>query len=192
MINCLYDIFKFKWSATGSVWLVSDTHFDDADCQFMDPDWPAPADHIAKIKKKVHKNDTFIHLGDVGNPEWIDEIKCNNKILITGNHDKPYKMYRHFNDVYTGPLFISNKIVLSHEPIATNGIFFNIHGHIHRDDAEAELYKDGEHLNLASNMFNYDVLSLGKFVEEGNLSSITHIHRKTIDDATNRKRGIKK
>ena len=66
MIPSLYPTFRERWSATGSVYIISDTHFDDADCKFMDPNWISPAEHIAILKKKIHKGDTLIHLGDVG------------------------------------------------------------------------------------------------------------------------------
>lgn len=51
MIKSLYPQFQ-KWSATGSVYIISDTHFDDSDCKFMDPNWISPQEHIEKLKKR--------------------------------------------------------------------------------------------------------------------------------------------
>ena len=35
MISALYPIFQ-HWSTNGSVWLLSDLHFNDPDCSFID------------------------------------------------------------------------------------------------------------------------------------------------------------
>lgn len=85
MINSLYDNFK-HWSANGSVYIISDTHFDDPDTKIMDSSWPSAEEQVNILKKYVTKNDTLIHLGDVGNTEWITKLKCY-KVLIMGNHD---------------------------------------------------------------------------------------------------------
>ena len=85
MIPTLYEKFK-PWSEKGSVYIISDTHFDDSDCKLMSKTWPSADEQLEKIKKIVHKNDTLIHLGDVGNLSYIKKIKAY-KILIMGNHD---------------------------------------------------------------------------------------------------------
>lgn len=177
MIKGLYQ-FAEKWSEKGSVWIIADTHFDDADCKLMDPGWISPQEHLSNIKKYVHKNDTLIHLGDVGNPEYMKEIP-GYKVLILGNHDftatkfKPY-----FDEIYEGPLMISRKIILSHEPIYISWAF-NIHGHNHGSVIEGDVY----HLNLASNVCNYTPVSLGALIKSGKFADIKNIHRITIDRA---------
>ena len=197
MIDTLYDKFK-SWSATGSCYIISDTHFGDSDCKLMDSDWPTPQEHIDKIKKKVHKNDTLIHLGDVGNPEWMTQIKAH-KVLIMGNHDtgainygkstiisqdRNRKIVTYFDEIYTGPLFIAEKILLSHEPII-NDMWYNIHGHVH----DCSIFDPYNATNLASNVVGYDVVNLKDIIKSGCLKSIKSIHRTTIDNATERKRG---
>jgi calcineurin-like phosphoesterase family protein len=180
MINSLYPIFQ-KWSATGSVYIISDTHFDDSDCKLMDPNWITPQEHIEIIKQDVRKGDTLIHLGDVGNPDYLDELKCY-KVLITGNHDVLSKVASHFDEVYTGPLFIADRLVLSHESIqGLEGFAMNIHGHDH-----ASNYKPN-HINLASNVYHFRVFNLGASIKCGLLSRVENIHRVTIDNATLRK-----
>ena len=67
MILTLYEPFR-HWSETGSVYILSDLHFADADCKQMDPGWVEPEEQVAIINKTVMKNDTFVCLGDVGNP----------------------------------------------------------------------------------------------------------------------------
>lgn len=178
MINSLYDKFK-PWSATGSIYIISDTHFDDADCKLMDPNWITPEEHMNIIKTDVHKSDTLIHLGDVGNASYLDELKCY-KILITGNHDKLSEVASHFDEVYTGPLFIADRLILSHEPImGLEAIAMNIHGHDH-----ANATWNCHHINLAANIYHYQVFNLGASIKGGLLSEIENYHRQTIDKAT--------
>lgn len=188
MIKSLYPIFQ-KWSATGSVFIISDTHFEDADCKLMDVSWLNPTLAINILKKKVHKNDTLIHLGDVGNTTYIDELKCY-KVLITGNHDVLSKVSSHFDEVYTGPLFIADRILLSHEPILGLEKFcINIHGHDH----SGTMYRYNEdldyitHLNMASNVCNYEPINLGAVIKNGLLSKIPNYHRITINTASEKK-----
>lgn len=184
MIPSLYEKFK-DYSKTGSVYIISDTHFDDEDCKLMNPDWIPPQEHIDKINQIVFKGDTLIHLGDVGNPKWLDKIKCKNRILIKGNHDSGSKNYeKYFKEIYEGPLFISDKILLSHEPVIGLKFCVNIHGHCHNGEM---VYTDdflGKHINLASDVVNFELFNLGKEIKKGLLSDIDSIHRLTIDRAT--------
>ena len=190
MISSLYDKFK-PWSAMGSIYLISDTHFDDADCKYMDSNWISPAEHMEILKNKIYKSDTLIHLGDVGDASYLDELKCY-KVLITGNHDILSKVASHFNEVYNGPLFIADRILLSHEPIYGMEKFaLNIHGHVHQGYTCA-YYDNGKelitsHLNLASDVAQYMPCSLGDLIKSGFLSGKVNYHRLTIDDATERK-----
>lgn len=187
MIKSLYPQFQ-RWSTTGSVYIISDTHFDDSDCKLMNPNWITPQEHMEILKKKIHKSDMLIHLGDVGNPDYLDELKCY-KVLITGNHDILSKVASHFDEVYNGPLFIADRILLSHEPIYGMEKFaLNIHGHVHNGYTIA-WYDDGEklinsHLNLASDVAQYQPCNLGEIIKSGLLSDKVNYHRLTIDYAT--------
>jgi len=185
MIKSLYLIFQ-KWSAIGSVYIISDTHFDDSDCKLMDPNWITPQEHMEIIKQDVRKGDTLIHLGDVGNPNYLDELKCY-KVLISGNHDVLSKVASHFDEVYTGPLFIADRLILSHEPIqGLEGFAMNIHGHDHSPIHDKTHYMPN-HINLASNVYHFRVFNLGASIKGGLLSQVENIHRITIDNATLKK-----
>ena len=46
----------------------------------------------------------------------------------------------HFDEIYTGPLFIAEKILLSHEPVYGLPWCLDIHGHDHNN---VEPYKEG-------------------------------------------------
>ena len=184
MIPSIYDPFK-RWAESGSIYILSDLHFDDEDCKFMDENWIKPEEQIAIINSVVLKNDTFICLGDVGKAEYVAQISARRKILLLGNHDKKKDYVDYFDEIYSGPLFISEKILLSHEPVYGLTWCLNIHGH---DHSNMEDYAEGcEHLNLAANVCGYKPVNLGQLIKEGALSKISSIHRETIDRASGRK-----
>ena len=185
MIQTLYEPFKC-WSEKGSVYILSDPHFEDSDCKFMDPNWISPKEQVDIINNLVKKSDTFVCLGDVGNPKYVSMLKAGRKVLITGNHDKP-SLYRSvFDEIYTGPLFVAEKVLLSHEPVYGLPWCLNIHGH---DHSNMESYKENcKHINLAANVCGYTPVSLGVLIKKGILADIPGIHRTTIDNAIERKR----
>ena len=186
MIEALYPCFR-HWSEKGGVYLVSDTHFKDLDRKYMGY-YISNEDQWYIINDTCHKNDTLIHLGDVGDLDYIKRLKCY-KVLIMGNHDQSIKkMEEVFNEVYSGPLWISQKIVLSHEPISIKDmglnlpIGINIHGHDHN----ATMY-DNYHLNIVQNKYGYVPLNLNQFIKSGALKRVNDIHRITIDNAVLRR-----
>ena len=183
MILTLYEPFR-HWSDGGSVYILSDLHFDDEDCRLMNPGWITPQEQVAIINSVVMKNDTFICLGDVGNPEHVQDIKARKKILILGNHDAKGAYKNVFDEIYTGPLFIADKILLSREPVYGLPWCLNIHGHDHN---KVEPYKEGcKHINLAANVCGYIPINLGKIIKEGVLADVPSIHRMTVDRADRR------
>ena len=184
MISTLYEPFR-HWSEGGSVFILSDTHFDDADCKLMDPNWITPEEQVRIINSVVGKGDTFVCLGDVGDPKYVPMIKARKKILLLGNHDARGAYKDLFDEIYAGPLFISDKILLSHEPVYGLPWSLNIHGHDHNG---MESYReDCKHINLAANVCGYTPVSLAKLIKDGVLADIDSIHRVTIDHAVERK-----
>lgn len=177
----LYECFK-HYQNKGVIWLLGDTHFDDSDCKLMDPNWPTSEKQVELINSKVGKYDTFILLGDVGNLEYVNKLK-GYKVLICGNHDKGYTNYLKnsdnnlFDEVYEGPLFISNKILLSHEAINLEfGI--NIHGHEHGNPIIYNQKENFASVNLCANTIGYVPYRLDDIV---NNCKCLDIHRLTID-----------
>ena len=143
MILTLYEPFR-HWSDGGSVYILSDLHFDDQDCQFMNPGWITPQEQVNIINNMVMKNDA----------------------------KGVYNTY--FDEIYTGPLFIAEKILLSHEPVYGLPWCLNIHGHDHNN---VEPYKEGcKHINLAANVCGYTPINLGKIIKEGVLADVPSIH----------------
>lgn len=180
MIKTLYPSFQ-RWSEKGAVYIISDTHFEDADCKLMDKNWPDPETYCDGCFKKLTKNDTLIHLGDVGNPEHMKRLKCH-KVLLLGNHDVSVTRFApYFDEIYTGPLMIAEKILLSHEPVDITWAL-NIHGHDH--DGRAH---DICHINLAANVVGYILTNLNDIIKSGRLKQITSLHRQTVDLATENK-----
>lgn len=241
----LYEPFE-KWYHGGTIWLLGDLHFQkDAEMEKVFG-WPSAEERLAIINSKVAKNDTFICLGDVGDRlDLVSKIKCNYKVLITGNHDKGNANYqrrilecgicyseqeakdilRHgnvhtlsignvnpdsyekrvnihgkefylfktdnrlFDEVYDGPLFINNKIVLSHERVELP-YALNIHGHEHCSDFSVEkqyVYEDDVYtsylINLASDVVNFIPQRLDKILDQFPLKYIKSIHDITVEKA---------
>lgn len=190
MIAGLYDIFE-HWHKTGTCWLISDTHFNDEELYVGTKKIErANADEYVKlINSKVGRKDVLIHLGDVGDLETMKKVR-GYKILIMGNHDTGATKYKEvFDEVYTGPVQIGEKLILSHEPLEC-GWAFNIHGHIHsfthRDDAR--------HMCICPEVTRqFEPINFNQLMKSGFMSKIETQHRKTINTATKRakKRGKK-
>ena len=184
MIKTLYPAFQ-KWSENGSVYVISDTHFGDQDCKLIDEEWPSPEEYVDGIKG-ISKNDVTIHLGDVGEPEWMNSVK-GYKVLILGNHDYGASYYtNYFDEIYTGPLMIAEKIILSHEPIPDITWALNIHGHVHCAEQNIDIY----HYNCAADFVGYQLLNLSNIIDGGYMKYILSLHAQAINNA-NRKRGVK-
>ncbi|MBQ6627858.1 MAG: metallophosphoesterase [Methanobrevibacter sp.] len=188
----LYKPFE-HWYHGGTIWVISDTHFDDPDCKLMDVNWVSPEEQVKLINSKVGKNDTLIHLGDVGNKEWVKKLK-GYKVLIRGNHDSGSTTYEGiFDEVYGGPLFINEKICLSHEPLGHALSFgLNIHGHVHSLSKEMTnmsnlMMEAGDYklINMAANICGYTPERLDKLVEG---SKTKTIHRERIDSVLESKK----
>lgn len=86
------------------------------------------------------------------------------------------------DEVYSGPLTIGPKLILSHEPIEIDGMF-NIHGHVH----SLTLSTDRD-MNICSMNTNYIPVNLNQLMKHGLTSKVDSIHRITIDNATARKK----
>jgi calcineurin-like phosphoesterase family protein len=182
----IYKIFEDKWGGQ-TTWLISDTHFGDKELRAGMPGRPTDEELIKKINARVGRKDTLIHLGDVGDIELARQLR-GYKVLIMGNHDAGKTIYEEvFDEVYSGPLMIGEKILLSHEPIDVPWAM-NIHGHNHTGK------KLGPgHLNVCADVIDYDPLNFNQLLKYGLTSKVEDIHRQTIDTATKRarKRGKK-
>ena len=82
----LYKTFD-HWHQEGTLWIISDTHFGDADIRRGFPDRPADNELVKRINSYVGRKDTLIMLGDVGDVSYVKQLCAKYKILIMGNHD---------------------------------------------------------------------------------------------------------
>ena len=87
-----------------------------------------------------------------------------------------------FDEVYEGPLMISEKLILSHEPVDVPWAF-NLHGHDHTGRKS-----DERHFNVCADVIDYTPINFNQWMKEGHLSKVETIHRSTIDKATSKSR----
>ena len=224
MIKHIYDELAKRWYRGGSIFIYSDTHFNDAEVSTIRKNYIGDLEQVKRINSKVGKNDTIIFLGDIGDIEFIKKIR-GYKVLVMGNHDKGASNYKRvikkeikydfdfdydiytngkkvqsegwvvidsseggltfervaednhlFDEVYEGPIMISDKVILSHEPISLPSFMFNIHGHDHSGST-----KQINHLNVCAELIDYTPVCLKSIFEGGYLKNVTSIHRQTID-----------
>lgn len=184
MIKGLYKPFE-HWGEN-TCWIISDTHFDDPDLIHSYLDRPTAAEQVKLINSKVGKKDTLIILGDVGNIEWVRQLR-GYKILVMGNHDAGASNYLGkdlFQEVYSGPILIGEKLILSHEPVEGLDWCMNIHGHTH----DRNIVNDKYHFNVCADVIGYIPINFNKWMKEGHLATIQSLHRQTINEATDRRR----
>lgn len=181
MIQGLYPIFD-HWHKQGTVWVYSDTHFnEDEDIRVPFPNRPSAEEQVKMINAKVGRKDTLLLLGDVGDLEFAKQLR-GYKVLVKGNHDGGVSNYEGiFDEVYGGPVMIGERLILSHEPLPITWAF-NIHGHTHMSTFD----RPG-HLCVCSDVIGYTPINLNQFVKSGRLNEVTPLHRSTIDKATARK-----
>jgi calcineurin-like phosphoesterase family protein len=183
MIKGIYDCFK-HWYHGGSIWFYSDPHFADEEMTALRKNYIGDEEQVRSINSKIGKNDTLIILGDIGNPEFLKQIR-GYKVLILGNHDKGASVYAPYvNEVYEGALTISDKIILTHEPVDVP-FMFNIHGHDHSNWHG----KDKMHFNMCAEAINYTPVSFSQMIKSGTFKDVPNIHRLVIDKAIRKKNG---
>lgn len=144
----------------------------------------------SKYERKIEKmrfstidfdEDEAYSLACKSHPNWNIKFYCHRDLS-----QYPYEWWIAecdnclFDEVYEGPLFIAEKLVLSHEPVFLY-YTFNIHGHEHaRHSRENDLNVCAEHID-------YYPVNVNRLIKNGLLSGVDSIHRVTIDNATMRK-----
>lgn len=207
MYKGLYDNFKHWFHDNrGQVYFYSDPHFADEEMKYIRKNYIGDEEQVKCINSKIGKYDTLVILGDVGDVEWVKKLR-GYKVLIMGNHDAGASKYERvikqeeinmgngiiavrpiednhlFDEVYEGALIISERLILSHEPIDFP-YALNIHGHDHSN----WFGRDEMHWNVCAEHIDYTPICLKHIIESGRLKNISTIHRETIDEATARKR----
>lgn len=93
MIEGLYEPFQ-HWGASGTTWILSDTHFNDPDLIHAYADRPSAEEQVKLINAKCGRADTLIILGDVGDISYVRQLRAKYKILVMGNHDSGASNYK--------------------------------------------------------------------------------------------------
>lgn len=83
----IYRFFLNQWENCQTCWIISDTHFGDNDLRQGIQNRPSDEEIVKLINSKCGKADLLIHLGDVGNLEYVRQLRAKRKVLIMGNHD---------------------------------------------------------------------------------------------------------
>lgn len=178
----LYDIFNEKWKDLQTAYIISDLHFGEDDLKKAFPNRPTDEGLVKRINAKVGRKDLLIILGDCGNLDYVRKLR-GYKVLVAGNHEKGLTSAREvFNEVYAGPVIFSEKLILSHEPIAVQGMY-NLHGHNHHGKPEGK-----NSFNFCADINNYEPIHFNSWMKEGHLAKVNTIHRNTINIATKNKR----
>lgn len=93
-------------------------------------------DCFVEWAKKLKPTDEFWVLGDWGDADYLyllDMFQCKT-YFVYGNHDAladKEKFEDYFDVVYEYPVYLSNKLVVSHIPVAVFEDQINVHGHLH-------------------------------------------------------------
>lgn len=103
---------------------------------------------ITEWAERIPAGSTLYNLGDFGSTDflWTTDILRNagiNCVFIYGNHDSASdleKFKEYFDEVYQYPIFLSNKLVISHYPIAVYDDTMCIHGHLHGSILDKDNY----------------------------------------------------
>ena len=104
-----------------------------------------------------------------------------------GNHDAGASNYLGkdlFQEVYSGPILIGEKLILSHEPVEGLDWCMNVHGHTH----DRNIVNDKYHFNICADVIGYTPINFNKWMKDGHLAKIQSLHRQTINEATDRRR----
>lgn len=105
---------------------------------------------------------TLYFLGDFGDIDYLDifapfQEKGIKVVFIAGNHDaeKDYdEIAKHVDEFYPYPIFLSNKLIVSHYPVAVYEGQVNVHGHLH-----GARLADNNHITASIHVANYEPIS---------------------------------
>lgn len=159
-------------------YFISDTHFDDENILiYSRPEFKTVQESNEFIIKNwnnvVTNNDTVWHLGDIGNPKYLEQLN-GNIIIIAGNHDNVEKLQKEYPNlkIYDKPI-INKWMFLSHEPIAflpKELPYLNIHGHLHqfdyRNGMSMNWYDGNRYYNVSCEKINYTPISISDIIKD--------------------------
>lgn len=149
-----------------SIYFIADTHFDDEKIiRFESRPFKDAIEMnesiISRWNEIITDHDCVYLLGDIGNEDYIKQLK-GIKYLVKGNHDtKTNENYREagFAEVYDQPIIIQNFWKLSHEPMYVNENmpYANLFGHVHNSPQYRTFSK--QHYCISAERINYTPIS---------------------------------
>ena len=98
MLPGIYDAFQHWGEKYQTVWIYSDPHFGDDELASSIKGRPSDEEQIKRINTKCGRRDCLIILGDIGNIEYVRQLRAEYKILIMGNHDAGITNYKRHRD----------------------------------------------------------------------------------------------
>lgn len=145
---------------------------------------PMDEDEIEYYKRDKKAYCKELHMFNSSFKRIVDPENHNDSLAAANFYAKVYDDNM-FDYVFDGPLFINNKILLSHEPINIPfGI--NIHGHVHGATTKYTYTANTKvDINICSDVVDFEPLRLDKLIEQ---FKVEDIHRQCIDKATERKK----
>lgn len=94
MLPGIYDSFQHWGEKHQTVWIYSDPHFNDNDLIAGVKGRPSAEEQVKRINAKCGRRDCLIVLGDVGDVEYVRQLRAEYKVLIMGNHDAGASNYK--------------------------------------------------------------------------------------------------
>lgn len=94
MLPGIYDSFQHWGEKHQTIWIYSDPHFNDDELAGGIKGRPSAEEQVKKINAKCGRRDCLIILGDVGDVEYVRQLRAEYKVLIMGNHDAGSTNYK--------------------------------------------------------------------------------------------------
>ena len=94
MLPGIYDSFQHWGEKHQTLWIYSDPHFNDDELADCIKSRPSAEEQVKRINAKCGRRDCLIVLGDVGNVEYVRQLRAEYKVLIMGNHDAGVSNYK--------------------------------------------------------------------------------------------------
>ena len=94
MLAGIYDSFQHWGEKHQTVWIYSDPHFNDDELAGGIKGRPSAEEQVKRINAKCGRRDCLIILGDVGDIEYVRQLRAEYKVLIMGNHDAGSSNYK--------------------------------------------------------------------------------------------------
>lgn len=94
MLPGIYDSFQHWGEKHQTVWIYSDPHFNDDELAGGIKGRPSAEEQVKRINAKCGRRDCLIVLGDVGDVEYVRQLRAEYKVLVMGNHDAGVSNYK--------------------------------------------------------------------------------------------------